>query len=83
MFKNVLPAIRTLFAGANPEPEPVLFAWRLIRRKNKPFLLLPVHSGRASDNLALYSAQRPLAKLIRALLPLLPGSFVLAYTLGN
>jgi hypothetical protein len=74
MFKNVLTAITPLFTSANPEPEPVLFAWRLIRRKNKPFLLLPDHSGRASDNLALYSAQRPLAKLIRALLPRLLGT---------
>jgi len=70
MFKNVLPVITTLFTGAEPEPETVLFEWRLIRRMNKPFLLLPERSGRMSDNLALYSAQRPLAKLIRALMPL-------------
>lgn len=71
MFKSAPSAITSLFAGADQQPEPVNFSWRLIRRKNKPFLLLPEHSDRAADNLELYSAQRPLAKLSRSLLPLL------------
>ncbi len=70
MFKNVLPTITALFAGAKPCREPVNFSWRLIRRKKRPFLLLPEKSGKASDSFELYSAHRPLAKLWRSLIPL-------------
>src|SRR5208282_4485635 len=70
MSKNVLPAITALFAGAKPCREPVNLSWRLVRRKKRPFLLLPETSG-ASDSLELYSAQRPLARLWRSLAPLL------------
>ena len=71
MFKNVLPATTALFASAKPCRKPVDFSWRLVRRKKRPFLLLPEKSGRASDSFELYSAHRPLAKLWRALVPLL------------
>ena len=67
MFKNVLPATTALFASAKPCRKPVDFSWRLVRRKKRPFLLLPEKSGRASDSFELYSAHRPLAKLWRAL----------------
>ena len=70
MFKNILPAITALFAGAKPCRQPVNFSWRLVRRKKRPFLLLPEKSGSASDGFELYSAHRPLAKLWRLLVPL-------------
>jgi hypothetical protein len=70
MFKNVLPAITVLFAGAKQCRKPVNFSWRLVRRKKRPFLLLPEKSGSASDSFQLYSAHRPLAKLWRSLVPL-------------
>jgi hypothetical protein len=71
MLKDVLPAIRTLFAGAKPCRSLVNFSWRLVRRKKRPFLLLPEKSGSSSDSFQLYSAHRPLAKLWRSLIPLL------------
>ena len=71
MLKDVLPAIRALFAGAKPCRSPVNFSWRLVRRKKRPFLLLPEKSGSSSDSFQLYSAHRPLAKLWRSLIPLL------------
>ena len=64
MFKNVLPATTALFASAKPCRKPVDFSWRLVRRKKRPFLLLPEKSGRASDSFELYSAHRPLAKTL-------------------
>jgi len=69
--KNVLPALTALFAGAKPWRKPVKFSWRLVRRKKRPFLLLPENSDRASDSFELYSAHRPLAKLWRFMIPLL------------
>ena len=65
MFKNVLPAITALFSGAKPCGKPVDFSWRLVRRKKRPFLLLPEKSGKALNSFELYSAHRPLAKLWR------------------
>jgi len=65
------PAITTLFASAGPQAEVMTFSWRLIRRKNNPFLLLPEHSDRTTDHLELYTAQRRLAKMSRSTLPLL------------
>lgn len=70
MIKNVLPAITALFAGAKPCRKPVNFSWRLVRRKKRPFLLLPEKSGSTSDSFTLYSAHRPLAKLWRLMIPL-------------
>jgi hypothetical protein len=69
MFKNVLPAITALFANALPCREPVNFSWRLVRRKNRPFLLVPEKSGSVSDSFELYSPHRRLAKLWRWLAP--------------
>jgi hypothetical protein len=77
MLKDVLPAITALFAHAEPLREPVSFSWRLVRRKKRPFLLLPETARGAASSLELYSAQRPLAKLWCSLLPLLlktPGA---------
>ena len=71
MFKNVLPAITALFAGEQPCREPVRFSWRLVRRKKRPFLLLPEKSGSFSNSFELYSAHRPLARLWRSLAPLI------------
>ena len=71
MFKNVLPAIPAIFPGAKPSRDPVNFLWRLVRRKKRPFLLVPEKSGSASNCFELYSAHRPLAKLWRALVPLI------------
>ncbi len=77
MFHVVLPTLETLFASDKPAGGRVVFDWRLIRRKRHPFLLLPVARVNVRVGLALYSAQRPLAKLWRACLPLLlrtPGA---------
>jgi len=70
MAKYIPSAITVLFAGATPCRRPVNFSWRLVRRKRRPFLLLPEKSGSPSDGFELYSAHRPLAKLWRFLVPL-------------
>jgi hypothetical protein len=69
MLKSLLPAITDLFSGTKPCRKPVTFSWRLVRRKNRPFLLLPEKPGNPSDSFKLYSAHRPLAKLWRLLFP--------------
>jgi hypothetical protein len=71
MFHAVLPAIETLFASEGPPRQPVHFDWWLIRRKGRPFLLLPATMTDAWVGLELYSAQRRRAKIWRAFLPLL------------
>ncbi len=69
MSTNVTPVITLLFAGPEPVHKPVVFYWRLVRRRGRPFLLLPANSQRAGNGLELYLAQRPLAKLCRSLIP--------------
>lgn len=71
MFRVVLPTIETLFAGEGRPRQPVHFAWRLIRRRRRPFLLLPTSMKNVRVGLELYSAQRRRAKIWRAVLPLL------------
>lgn len=71
MFKTVLPSIEALFAGPKKTPgAPLNFEWRLVRRKRRPFLLLPAAAPVARVGLALYSPQRRRAKIWRALFPL-------------
>jgi hypothetical protein len=69
MLKIATPAIKAMFAGGEPQREPVNFSWRLLTRKKVPFLLMPENSGDPSFGMELYSAQRPLAKLWRLLIP--------------
>jgi len=69
MFQNFLPTITALFAGEGVPREPVKFSWRLIRRRGRPFLLLPDATADVSVDLELYSAQRPLAQLWTAVIP--------------
>ena len=80
MFRTVLPSIEALFAGPKKTPgTPLDFEWRLVRRKRRPFLLLPDTAADARVSLALYSAQRRRAKIWRALFPLLfrtPAAFL-------
>jgi len=71
MFRVVLPTVQTLFASEGQLRHPVHFDWRLIRRKRRPFLLLPVAMSDVRVGLELYSAQRRRAKLWRAVLPVL------------
>ncbi len=71
MSSKVTPAITALFSGPEPVRTPVIFSWRLVRRRGRPFLLLPGNSRRAAHDLELYLAQRPLAKLCRSLIPVI------------
>jgi hypothetical protein len=71
MSKTVYPIIETLFASPGQMREPVTFDWRLIRRKGKPFMLLPSRLTNARAGLKIYSAHRLRAKIWRAFLPLL------------
>lgn len=71
MFDNVLPTITTLFASDEKHRAPVKFSWRLVQRKRRPFLLLPDAAENIRFSLELYSAQRPLARLWRSLLPVM------------
>jgi len=71
MDNKELPDLQALFASAKPCRQPVHFSWRLVRRKKAPFLLLPEKTGRLADSFGLYSAHRPLAKLLRLLVPLI------------
>jgi hypothetical protein len=69
MSKTVLPIIAELFAAEKPSGRMIPFEWRLIRRKHRPFLLLPAATMDVRMSLELYSAQRRRAKIWRALLP--------------
>ena len=64
-----LPSIENLFAGSTKSGPRLDFSWRMIRRKGRPFLLLPTESASARVSLQLYSAQRRRAKIWRALFP--------------
>ena len=70
MPKSIQPIIEELFASGQPGGRRLDFSWRLIRRKHRPFLLLPVSATDMNVSLELYSAQRRRAKIWRALLPL-------------
>lgn len=69
MSKTVRPIIEELFASAEPLGQPVSFSWRLIRKKGRPFMLLPSNLAGARAGMNLYSAQRRVAKFWRVLLP--------------
>ena len=71
MSKSIQPVIAELFLNGQPAGRPLNFAWRLIRRRRRPFLLLPVSTMDVRVSLELYSAQRRRAKIWRAILPLL------------
>jgi|GEM_PF-820807 len=71
MTKSIHPVIAELFLNEKPPGRPIDFEWRLIRRKQRPFLLLPVSAMDVRVSLELYSAQRRRAKIWRATLPLL------------
>jgi len=73
MPETVTSAITSLFAGPNMDQEStsVNFSWRLICRRNRPFLLLPEDTRPGPASLELYLAQRPLAKALRSLIPLI------------
>src|ERR1035441_1342518 len=45
MSKSIQPAIAELFLSQHPQGRPIEFAWRLIRRRRRPFLLLPVSAA--------------------------------------
>jgi hypothetical protein len=69
MPKSIQPIIEELFAAEKSGGRRLNFSWRLIRRRHRPFLLLPDKSD-MRVSLELYSAQRRRAKIWRALLPL-------------
>ncbi len=80
MFDDITPFLKILFSKEAPSGRMVEFEWWLIRRKGRPFLLLPTTSVESHVALELYSAQRRRAKIMRALLPLLlktPAAFLL------
>ncbi len=74
MIRSVKPTIAGLFSGGATPARPVDFAWRLIRRRQRPFLLLPAGMHNSRLGLALYSAQRRPAKIWRAAMPYLLGT---------
>jgi hypothetical protein len=67
---SMLPLLKSVFTGAGEIRRPVTFEWRLIRRHQWPFLLLPV-TLEAGAALKLYSPQRPHVKFALSLFPLL------------
>lgn len=71
MAKSIQPIIAELFLDGKPPGRSLDFAWRLIWRKKRPFLLLPTSAMDMRVSLELYSAQRKRAKFWRAMLPLL------------
>lgn len=74
MAKTVQPIISELFLDEKSPGQARNFAWRLIRRRGRPFLLLPIATMSTRISLELYSAQRHRAKIWRGLLPLLLNS---------
>jgi hypothetical protein len=69
MSQTFLPAVNTLFNGVESPTQPVVFSWRLMRRKGLPLLLLPQRPCDLTVSVELYSAQRPLARMWRSLVP--------------
>ena len=74
MAKTIQPVIAELFLDEKSPGHSRCFTWRLIRRRRRPFLLLPIATISTRTSLGLYSAQRRRAKLWRSLLPLLLNS---------
>jgi hypothetical protein len=71
MSQTIHPTIAGVFLDRQPPVQPLDFSWRLIRRRQRPFLLLPADARNGSVGLELYSAQRRRAKIWRAAMPLL------------
>ena len=69
MSKTVQPIVEDLFVSQSAGGATLDFSWRLIKRKQRPFLLLPDSAKDMRVSLELYSAQRRWAKIWRALLP--------------
>jgi hypothetical protein len=79
MFDDITPLLKILFSNKAFIRQPVEFEWWLIRRKGRPFLLLPTSAFDPHVALQLYSAQRFRAKIMRALLPFIlktPAAFL-------
>ena len=74
MAQTVHQAMAALFSNAQSPAPARDFAWRLIRRKRRPFLLLPIGPMSTAVSLSLYSAQRRRAKIWRAVLPFVLNS---------
>ena len=70
MSKTVHSAIQALLAS-DTKSQPVMYDWRLIRRRGRPFMLLSSRPVLARSGLNLYSAQRRWAKVWRRILPML------------
>jgi hypothetical protein len=70
MSKNVHEVIAGLFAS-DGQPQAANFDLRLIRRRGRPFLLLPDGLTAARTGLNIYSAQRRRARIWRQCLPVL------------
>ncbi len=69
MSKSAKVSVAELFLDAKPSGPTIEFTWLLIRRRNRPFLLLPVVTKGVHFGLELYSAQRRRAKIWRAVMP--------------
>jgi hypothetical protein len=70
MSKTVYSAIQALLAS-DTKSQPVMYDWRLIRRRGRPFMLLSSRPALARSGLNLYSAQRRRARVWRRILPML------------
>jgi hypothetical protein len=71
MPKSVKVSVAGLFVEGKPPGHGLDFKWLLIRRQNRPFLLLPAAAKGVHVGLELYSAHRRRAKIWRAVMPLL------------
>jgi hypothetical protein len=71
MPKSIKTSLAGLFLDGQKPGQVIDFTWLLIRRRNRPFLLLPVAANGVRVGLELYSAQRRRAKVWRTALPLL------------
>lgn len=71
MSRRLQPSIASLFLAESATGPTQAWSWRLIRRRRRPFLLLPLGLASTRRSLELYSPQRGLARMARAALPLL------------
>jgi hypothetical protein len=70
MSSQVATILADLFAPGAAPGSPVTLTWFLLKRHGQPLLLLPRSRREARQGMELYAAQRPLAKLVRRLLPI-------------
>jgi hypothetical protein len=71
MQKAVHEMLESLLANSDRPSQPVNFEWRLIKRNQRPFLLLRPDMTGSRAGLNLYAAQRIHARILRALLPVI------------